>query len=164
MENDQDCSSRLVASSSNLQNELFGEEELAEVGSSRWLRMCPGYSLAEMVTTLRGASESYTKSGVMRSDGRFSILSTWDGVNPMGESSEPLRKEEREYLYARLSDILEKAPPEKYSLSSRACKGILRRAEKRGKELPEMLDRALQRVASEGMKKDAEPCEAKAEI
>jgi hypothetical protein len=33
--------------------------------------------------------------------------------------------------------------PERYFLSSTACAGILRRAEKRGKQLPPLLDRAL---------------------
>jgi hypothetical protein len=36
--------------------------------------------------------------------------------------------------------------PEKYSLSAKACRGILRRAEKRGKELPDMLREALTEV------------------
>ena len=49
-----------------------------------------------------------------------------------------------------LSDILEAGNvPQKYFLSSRACKGILRRAEKRGKEIPEALKRALETVASQ---------------
>lgn len=42
-----------------------------------------------------------------------------------------------------LSQILEDNAPEKYSLSARACEGILRRAEKRGKKLPLMLWEAL---------------------
>lgn len=48
-----------------------------------------------------------------------------------------------------LSDILEDAPtvPLKYYLSAKACRGILRRAEKRGKELPPLLRQALQAVA-----------------
>ena len=49
-------------------------------------------------------------------------------------------KEEREYV---LSQILEAKPPEKYSLSARACQGILNRAENRGKILPEILKTAL---------------------
>jgi hypothetical protein len=49
-----------------------------------------------------------------------------------------------------LSDVLETgALPEKYSLSPRACSGILRRAERRGKELPPMLKKALEAVASQ---------------
>ena len=43
-----------------------------------------------------------------------------------------------------LSQILEVSVPEKYYLSARACEGILRRASKRGKELPEMLRIALE--------------------
>lgn len=44
---------------------------------------------------------------------------------------------------SRLSQILEDSAPPKYYLSAAACAGILRRAEKRGKELPEMLEKAL---------------------
>lgn len=44
---------------------------------------------------------------------------------------------------SRLSQILEATPPTKYCLSARACQGILRRAERRGKDLPEMLKQAL---------------------
>ena len=43
-----------------------------------------------------------------------------------------------------LSDILEDDAPEKYYLSARACAGILRRANERGKELPEVLKTALE--------------------
>ena len=47
-----------------------------------------------------------------------------------------------------LSQILETGPiPQRFFLSAKACQGILRRAEKRGKELPEMLKRALEAVA-----------------
>ena len=47
-----------------------------------------------------------------------------------------------------LSQILEDNVPEKYYLSAKACEGILRRAERRGKELPPMLREALLQVAS----------------
>jgi hypothetical protein len=47
-----------------------------------------------------------------------------------------------------LSDILETGIlPQRYFLSAKACAGILRRAEKRGKNLPEALERALQAAA-----------------
>ena len=42
-----------------------------------------------------------------------------------------------------LSQILEVNAPEKYSLSARACLGILKRAEKRGKKIPALLWEAL---------------------
>src|SRR5574344_2444865 len=44
---------------------------------------------------------------------------------------------------SRLSQILEDNPHPKYFLSAKACLGILRRAERRGKELPPMLKTAL---------------------
>ena len=47
-----------------------------------------------------------------------------------------------------LSDILETGNvPQRFFLSATACQGILRRAEKRGKDLPIQLHRALQAVA-----------------
>ena len=45
-----------------------------------------------------------------------------------------------------LSQILDLNAPEKYSLSPKACAGIIRRAEKRGKTLPDMLQEALMEV------------------
>lgn len=44
---------------------------------------------------------------------------------------------------SHLSQILEANPLPKYSLSAAACLGILKRAERRGKELPEVLRTAL---------------------
>lgn len=52
--------------------------------------------------------------------------------------------EERESL---LSQILEDSPHPKYNLSAKACLGILNRAKKRGKKLPEVLEAALIRQA-----------------
>lgn len=54
----------------------------------------------------------------------------------------------REEKESRLSQILEDNPPQRYSLSEKACLGILRRAKNRGKELPEQLEEALKRQAS----------------
>ena len=46
-----------------------------------------------------------------------------------------------------LSQILTAQVPEKYYLSPKACRGILRRAQKRGKTLPDVLRIALERQA-----------------
>jgi hypothetical protein len=47
-----------------------------------------------------------------------------------------------------LSDILETGDiPQRFFLSETACRGILRRAEKRGKKMPQPLHLALQTVA-----------------
>ena len=45
----------------------------------------------------------------------------------------------------KLSQVLEENPDKKYWLSPKACLGILRRAENRGKKLPELLERTLKR-------------------
>ena len=48
-----------------------------------------------------------------------------------------------------LSEILETGDvPQQYYLSAKACRGILRRAAKRGKDLPLTLSRALSAVAA----------------
>ena len=67
-----------------------------------------------------------------------------------GESSTQRRvgashRDGNEYL---LSSILMDHVPERFSLSPKACQGILRRAEKRGKELPQVLKAALERQAN----------------
>lgn len=50
----------------------------------------------------------------------------------------------KEENVSHLSQILEDTPLPKYYLSEKACLGILNRASKRGKELPEILKQALE--------------------
>lgn len=64
------------------------------------------------------------------------------GGSSMHNTSESLRDAD----VSSLSEVLQMNAPEKYSLSAKACRGILRRAEKRGKELPDMLKEALTEV------------------
>lgn len=60
--------------------------------------------------------------------------------------------------WVNLSDILEKQPlPQKYFLSQKAATGILRRAEKRGKAIPSLLEQALRQVASDGKTNNLQP-------
>lgn len=54
-------------------------------------------------------------------------------------------REEKESL---LSQILEVNPHPKYCLSAKACQGILRRANSRGKKLPPILEQALIKQAT----------------
>ena len=56
----------------------------------------------------------------------------------------------RDAAVSSLSQILEAAPHIKYYLSSTACRGILRRAKARGKELPAQLQKALEIQAGGG--------------
>ena len=67
-----------------------------------------------------------------------------------GASSTPRRvgASHRDGNVYLLSSILMDHVPERFSLSPKACQGILRRAEKRGKELPEVLRIALERQAN----------------
>jgi hypothetical protein len=78
---------------------------------------------------LEPSSEGWRNSG-MGSPTEFSTLSTSEFHSGAVACS--------------LSDILETGDvPQRYYLSATACRGILRRAEKRGKELPHSLKAAL---------------------
>ena len=86
-----------------------------------------------------------------KTDAGYTRARSWATVilSP-GASSTPRRvgashRDGNEYL---LSSILMDHVPEKFSLSPKACQGILRRAEKRGKELPQVLRAALERQAN----------------
>ena len=95
-------------------------------------RMSPGSSLPVTAQTLRRLSGRLPNAG-MAWPGRFLTLNTSGWRNGAAVSS--------------LSDILEESPAPKYSLSAKACMGILNRAENRGKELPRPLRLALEAVA-----------------
>lgn len=82
---------------------------------------------------LRGVADGAKQGQSPETDG------LWHGDSLMlniGESP----KEESVSL---LSQILEDNVPQKYYLSARACQGILVRASRRGKPLPELLKNAL---------------------
>lgn len=67
------------------------------------------------------------------------------GIPSLGESSMlNFGESPNVVVESRLSQILQDNPHPKYCLSPKACQGILRRAEKRGKELPEVLKAALE--------------------
>ena len=90
--------------------------------------------------------------------GRLEPFSDSWGNSGMGSLTEFLTLNTLEFpsgaVACSLSDILETGDvPQRYFLSAKACQGILRRAEKRGKELPEALRQALTAVT----RKDLEP-------
>ena len=72
------------------------------------------------------------------------FLNRWSGFSTGIYTSMNIPKQK-----SSLSQILEESVPEKYYLSATACKGILRRAKKRGKELPKVLEDALMRQGLE---------------
>jgi hypothetical protein len=77
---------------------------------------------------------------------------SWAEVGVLhGESStRSIGESPSDAVESTLSQILQANAPEKYYLSAKACAGILRRAERRGKELPEMLKAALEETVSLG--------------
>lgn len=85
------------------------------------LTVMGGLSLGELTTLRTGEKPSETAVQEM--------LSVW-GPHSVAEES-------------RLSQILEETPHPKYNLTAKACLGILRRAERRGKDLPELLKAVL---------------------
>lgn len=90
---------------------------------------------------LEPSSEGWQNSG-MGSPTAFLTLSTSEWNHTLA----PSLKDEG---VCSLSDILETGDvPQRYFLSAKACAGILRRAEKRGKQLPPPLAHALKAVVA----------------
>ena len=81
----------------------------------------------------------------------------WELRSPYREGKPPLNTgpAPRDPIHSSLSEILESDPDAGYYLSVRACMGILRRAEERGKDLPSQLKAALTAQAGLGMPSQA---------
>lgn len=81
---------------------------------------------------------------LQRESGRW-LTAGWgmDGPSPTEFSTASFGESPSDAVESRLSQILEDTPHPKYSLSAKACAGILRRAERRGKKLPPELEAAL---------------------
>jgi hypothetical protein len=93
-------------------------------------------------------------------EGRLEPFSDSWGNSGMGSPTEFLTLNTSEFhsaaVASSLSDILETGDvPQRYFLSATACRGILRRAEKRGKRLPEALRLALTKSATSQMTSSA---------
>ena len=108
---------------------------LASIGPDGWSgRTSPVSCRQTEDGRLEACSEGWQNSG-MGSPTAFLTLSTseWPSAG----------------VACSLSDVLETGVvPQRFYLSARACRGILRRAEKRGKSLPPSLHAALLAVAS----------------
>ena len=82
----------------------------------------------------------------------WSILTdTPQGISYLNVSEEP-----KIPVPTKLSQILEENPDPKYNLTPKACAGILRRAERRGKKLPEVLKAVLLMQSESGVDVTAE--------
>lgn len=109
---------------------LSSIESLASFGpGGSSSRMFPGFSPRIRDATSPSSSTAWTNSGTA-SHGELWTLDISESPNGAVECS--------------LSEVLETSPPPpRYWLSAKAAAGILRRAERRGKELPPALARAL---------------------
>ena len=113
----------------------------------------PSVQTADVTSTpsLKRSAPSLT-TGLMFLDlrtGAGNLLgSYWETTSALPGESSTLNTSESPSVAVEcfLSEILQVDAPEKYSLSPKACNGILRRAEKRGKTLPDMLRDALTEV------------------
>jgi hypothetical protein len=79
-------------------------------------------------------------AGNLLGESYWETLSPWRGDAWMLNTGASPREEKG----SSLSQILQEAVPGRYYLTPKACRGILRRANERGKELPEKLKRALE--------------------
>ena len=84
----------------------------------------------------------------LTSDGRWQTSTAETaGLLPTGCTMRNIGEYPSEERESTLSQILEETVPEKYNLSATACAGILRRAQERGKKLPELLESTLRNQA-----------------
>ena len=118
-------------------------------------KMCPEHSAATKGETLRQSSKRSSASQsrkppilkCLKKAGQLGGATTMRWEDDGAWLGECMTRNTGESPNAaagsRLSQILEATPQEKYSLSAKACQGILRRAERRGKDLPEPLKTVL---------------------
>ena len=101
-------------------------------------------SLADLWALMPPSSHQQGESGAVR------VWSLDRRDVPRGVSLMPNTSEwpnDADVCLSSLSEVLETGEvPPRYFLSAEACTGILRRAEKRGKKLPEQLQHALLQV------------------
>lgn len=98
-------------------------------------KMFPDYFLPTTEETLLASSWRWTPSGMVER-GRCWTLNISAFHSADGAYSE-----------CSLQEILEPNAAQKYYLSPAACRGVLRRAERRGKPLPDRLRQALEAMA-----------------
>ena len=111
--------------------------------------------------TKEKTSESYSKKqrksltkmplflDLRRESGQRQDASWQMGGALLGEySMHSFGESPKEDVESHLSQILEDNPHQKYCLSAKACQGILNRANRRGKVLPQILKEALEQVVA----------------
>ena len=136
-------------------------EQLSMFGQDLWHgRTCPAPSARERPRA-RTSGSFWRRSSALNAipfqsldltPGAGNLLGEfyWELISPWRGDALTLNTgvSPREEKESSLSQILQAGVPEKYYLSPKACLGILRRASARGKELPELLRKALERQAA----------------
>lgn len=134
-------------------------EQVSLFGPDSWCGKTSQEPLAQTRETTSGSSSKRQSESrirthptfhcLQRESGRWQTAGTgMDGPSPTEFSMHSFGECPSDAVESRLSQILEDTPHPKYSLSAKACAGILRRSERRGKKLPEELEAALKRQAS----------------
>ena len=121
-------------------------------------KTCPEPSLPIKEKTsdasLKSSSESARKYLFLdlRVDAGHSQERSWvtATVSRGGSSTRNTGEYPRDAEESTLWQILQEDAPERYCLSAKACEGILRRAERRGKALPQILRDALEEAVRLG--------------
>jgi hypothetical protein len=96
--------------------------------------MCQDFYQATADAISESSSLRWPTQGIATSSGGFWIRSSSESPNVAVDCS--------------LQQVLEDTVDDRYLLSEKACAGILRRAERRGRTLPDPLREALLAVAS----------------
>ena len=105
----------------------------------QWLEKWLGASLTYRQTDGKTPVLLSARSGLSNGQLWMRNMSEWNHIPGQSHSDDGV---------CSLSEILEAGPiARRYFLSAKACAGILRRAEKRGKQLPTALKTALESVA-----------------
>lgn len=134
-------------------------EQLATSGRDLWSgKTCRGHLAPTEDKTSKPSSKKSSASQsrkppilmcLQRAGRHGAATATWteDGLWLGACSTHNFGESPNAAVESRLSQILEAEPHQKYFLSEKACLGILRRAEKRGKMLPPILEWALKKQA-----------------
>ena len=133
-------------------------EQVSLFGPDSWCGKTSQEPLAQTRETTSGPSSKRQSESRSRTRPTFHYLqkgsgrwltagSGMDGPLPTEFSTRSFGECPSDAVESRLSQILEDTPHPKYSLSAKACAGILRRAERRGKKLPPELETALKMQA-----------------
>jgi len=138
---------------------FYEEEQVSLFDQDTWCgKMSPEHSPAQKEKTSRRSSKNLSKSRNRMplcvccsriTDGQnpgVTMIEMADGALLGAYTMHSFGECPKEENVSRLSQILEESPHPKYSLSAKACRGILNRAERRGKKLPEMLETALEQM------------------